>query len=155
MSTQEEDGSLVCAVEMESQCEDVDFLSVSCKLAHLSLDDIGECLGLQKSQVDDALKRVTDCHGDHNRVHLLLMKWREVNGDGATWGALIQCLQSLPEIADNIQGEFIFLVPVLFLHLITITVGRFTMKDITFLIEILFHGVDIAPEEETDPNARK
>ena len=111
MSTQEVDGSLVYAVEMESQCEDVDFLSVSCKLAHLSLDDIGECLGLQKSQVDDALKRVTDHHGDHNKVHLLLMKWREVNGDGATWGALIQCLQSLPEIADNIQGEFILIIP--------------------------------------------
>ena len=97
------------AVEMESQCEDVDFLSVSCKLAHLSLDDIGECLGLQKSQVDYALRRVTDRHQDHNKVHLLLMKWREVNGDGATWGALIQCLQSLPEpeIADKIRDEVI------------------------------------------------
>ena len=143
-------------VDMElEKCEDVDLLSVSCKLAHLSLDVIGECLGLQESQVQDALSRVSDRHQDHNKVHLLLMKWREVNGDGATWGALIQCLQSLPEIADNIQGEFIFLVPVLFLHLITITVGRFTMKHITFLIETLFHGMDIAPEEETDPNACK
>ena len=111
MSTQEEDESLVYAVEMKSMCEDVDFLSVSCKLAHLSLDDIGECLGLQKSQVDDALKRVTDHHEDHNKVHLLLIKWREVNGDRATQGALIQCLQNLPEIPDNLQGEFILIIP--------------------------------------------
>ena len=163
MSTQEEDGSLVYAVEMESLCEDVDFLSVSCKLAHLSLDDIGECLGLQESQVDDALKRVSEHHQDHNKVHLLLMKWREVNQDGATWGALIQCLQSLPEIADNIQGEFILLKQNNYLFQccsyiwLQLQLGRFTMKDNVFdkIIEILFHGMDIAPEQETDPNACK
>ena len=113
MSTQEEDGvssdssSPAYAVQMESLCEDVGLLSVSCKLDHLSLDDIGKCLGLQEFQVDDALKRVTDYHCDHNQVHLLLIKWREVNGDEATWGALTQCLQNLPDIAHNIQGEFI------------------------------------------------
>ena len=105
--------SPVHAVGMESlkdvKCEDVDFLSVSCKLAHLSLDVIGRCLGLQESQVQDALSRVTEHHHDHNKVHLILMKWREVNQDGATWGALIQCLQSLPEpqIADKIRDEVI------------------------------------------------
>ena len=105
--------SPVHAVGMESlkdvKCEDVDFLSVSCKLAHLSLDVIGRCLGLQESQVQGALSRVTEHHHDHNKVHLLLMKWREVNQDGATWGALIQCLQSLPEpqIADKIRDEVI------------------------------------------------
>ena len=109
--------SPVHAVGMESlkdvKCEDVDFLSVSCKLAHLSLDVIGRCLGLQESQVQDALSRVTEHHHDHNKVHLLLMKWREVNQDGATWGALIQCLQSLPEaqIADKIRDEVINNLP--------------------------------------------
>ena len=96
----------VHAVGMESlkdvKCEDVDFLSVSCKLAHLSLDVIGECLGLQESQVQDALSRVSDRHQDHNKVHLLLMKWREVNQDGATESALVQCLQRLP----NPEGKF-------------------------------------------------
>ena len=105
--------SPVHTVGMESlkdvKCEDVDFLSVSCKLAHLSLDVIGKCLGLQESQVQDALSRVSERHQDHNKVHLLLMKWRDVNQDGATWGALIQCLQSLPEqeIADKIRDEVI------------------------------------------------
>ena len=96
----------VCAVEIESlkdaKCEDVDLLSVSCKLAHLSLDVIGECLGLQESQVQDALSRVSDRHQDHNKVHLLLMKWRELNQDGATESALVQCLQRLP----NPEGKF-------------------------------------------------
>ena len=103
--------SPVHAVGMESlkdlKCEDVDLLSVSCKLAHLSLDVIGKCLGLQEYQVQDALKRVTEHHQDHNKVHLLLMKWREVNGDGATRGALNNCLQSLPEIADEIRDDLI------------------------------------------------
>ena len=105
--------SPVHAVGMESlkdvKCEDVDLLSVSCKLAHLSIDVIGECLGLQESQVQDALKRVSEHHQDHNKVHLLLIKWREVNLDGATWGALINCLQSLtePEIAIKIKDELI------------------------------------------------
>ena len=90
-------------VDMElEKCEDVDLLSVSCKLAHLSLDVIGECLGLQESQVQDALSRVSDRHQDHNKVHLLLMKWRELNQDGATESALVQCLQRLP----NPEGKF-------------------------------------------------
>ena len=105
--------SPVHAVEMESlkdvKCDDVDLLSVSCKLVHLSLAVIGECLDLQESQVQDALKRVSEHHQDHNKVHLLLMKWREVNLDKATWGTLIQCLQSLPEpeIAYKIRDELI------------------------------------------------
>ena len=111
MSTPEEDvvnpSGPVYAVEMESLCEDVGLLSISCKLAHISLDDIGKCLGLREYQVQDALKRVTERHQDHNKVHLLLIKWREVNGDEATWGALWQLLQNLLDIADNIQGEFI------------------------------------------------
>ena len=102
--------SPVCAVEMESlndvKCEDVDLLSVSCKLAHFSIDVVGQCLGLQESQIQNAFKRVTDRHHDHNKAHLLLIKWREVKGE-ATWGALYQLLQNLPDIADNIQGEFI------------------------------------------------
>ena len=105
--------SPVHAVGMESlkdvKCEDVDLLSVSCKLAHLSLAVIGECLGLKESQIQDALKRVTEHHQDHNKVHLLMMKWREVTLDRATWGTLIQCLQSLPEpeIAHKIRDELI------------------------------------------------
>ena len=103
--------SPVHAVGMESlkdlKCEDVDLLSVSCKLAHLSLDVIGKCLGLQEYQVQGALKRVTELHQDHNKVHLLLMKWQEVNGDGATRGALNNCLQSLPEIADEIRDDLL------------------------------------------------
>ena len=105
--------SPVHAVGMESlkdvKCEDVDLLSVSCKLAHLSIDVIGECLSLQESQVQDALKRVSEHHQHHNKIHLLLIKWREVNLDGATWGTLIQCLQSLtePEIAIKIKDELI------------------------------------------------
>ena len=66
--------SPVCAPEMEDKdCEDVDLLSLSCKLAHqFSVDAISRCLGLQESQVQDALKRATE-HQDHNKVHLLLM----------------------------------------------------------------------------------
>ena len=102
--------SPVCAVEMESlndvKCEDVDLLSVSCKLADLSTDVVGQCLGLQESQIQNAFKRVTDRHHDHNKVHLLLIKWREVKGE-ATWGALLRHLQSLPDpqIAENIKDE--------------------------------------------------
>ena len=101
----------VCAVEMESlknaNCEDIDLLSVSCKLAHLSTDAVSECLGLRDSQVQDALKRVSDCHQNYNKAHLLLIKWQEVNGDRATQGALVQCLQCLPEpeIAVRIRDE--------------------------------------------------
>lgn len=94
------------------QLRDTDILSVSCKLAHLSIDVVAKCLGLQESQVDDALKRVTERHQDHNKVHLLLIKWREVNGDRATKSALTQCLQSLPEpeSSDNCPGEFTLLM---------------------------------------------
>ena len=105
--------SPVHAVGMESlkevKCEDVDLLFISCKLTHLSLAVIGECLGLQESQVQDALKKVSEHHQDHNKVHLLLIKWREVNLDKATWGTLIQCMESLPEpeIADKIRDELI------------------------------------------------
>ena len=103
--------SPVYAVGMESlkdlKCQDVDLLFVSCKLAHLSLDVIGKCLGLQEYQVQVALKRVTELHQDHNKVHLLLMKWQEVNGDGATRGDLNNCLQSLPEIADEIRDDLL------------------------------------------------
>ena len=89
------------------KCADTDLVSVSCKLARLSIDEVGECLGLQKSQVDDALRRVTDHHEDHNKVHLLLVKWQEVNGDAATQEALIQCMESLsnPHIISGIKGE--------------------------------------------------
>jgi len=101
--------SPVFTVEMESlqdvKCEDVDLLSLSYKLAHqFSVDAVGQCLGLQESQVQDALKRVTEHHPDHNKVHLLLIKWREVNGDNATWGTLIDQTQSNPEIAGIIKG---------------------------------------------------
>ena len=101
----------VKAVNMESprnvKCADTDLLSVSCKLVHLSLHDIGECLGLQKSQVDDAFKRVSEHHQDHNKAHLLLMKWQEVNGDAATQGALIKCLESLSntQVINSIKSE--------------------------------------------------
>ena len=90
-------------------CEDDLLLSVSGKLAHLSLNLIRECLGLQEYQVQDALKRVSEDHQEHNKVHLLFLKWREVNGDGATRGALNNCLQGLPEpeIADKIRDELI------------------------------------------------
>ena len=104
--------SPVCAVEMESlndvKCEDVDLLSVSCKLAHFSIDVVGQCLGLQESQIQNAFKRVTDRHHDHNKAHLLLIKWREVKGE-ATWGALLRHLQSLPDpqIAENIKDELL------------------------------------------------
>ena len=89
------------------QCADTDLVSVSCKLAHLSIDEVGECLGLQKSQVDDALKRVSVHHQDYNKAHLLLIKWQEVNGDAATQEALIQCMESLsnPHIINGIKGE--------------------------------------------------
>ena len=105
--------SPVCTAEMEDKdCEDVDLLSLSCKLAHqFSVDAIGRCLGLQESQIQDALKRTTEHHQDHNKVHLLLIKWREVNGDRATWGALIEQSLSNPdlqhslEIADVIKDE--------------------------------------------------
>ena len=95
----------------DAKCTDTDILSVSCKLAHHSIDIVAECLGLQEYQVQDALNRVTERHHDYNKVHLLLIKWREVNGDGATWDALMQCLRSLPEpeIAGNNQGEFTML----------------------------------------------
>jgi len=113
MSTQEENGveSLnphnpaspsISLDVVDMELEDVDLLSVSCNLAHLSTDVIGECLGLQESQVQDALKRVSDRHQNHNKVHLLFLKWREVNQDGATKSALVQCLQSLP----NPEGKF-------------------------------------------------
>lgn len=100
--------SPVYAVEVESLCEDVGLLSISCKLSHLSLDDIGKCLGLQEYQVQDALKRVSEPHHDHNKVHLLLIKWREVKGE-ATWGTLLHHLQSLPDpqIAENIKDELL------------------------------------------------
>ena len=105
--------SPVCTAEMEDKdCEDVDLLSLSYKLAHqFSVDAIGRCLGLQESQIQDALKRTTEHHQDHNKVHLLLIKWREVNGDRATWGALIEQSLSNPdlqhslEIADVIKDE--------------------------------------------------
>lgn len=103
----------VCAVEMESlkdvKCEDVDLLFVSCKLAHLSTDVVGRCLSLQESEIQNALKRVTNRHHDHNKVHLLLIKWREVKGGEATWGALIQHMQSLPDsqIAENIKDDLL------------------------------------------------
>ena len=84
------------------KCADIDLVSVSCKLQHLSIDEVGECLGLQESQVQDALSRVSERHQDHNKVHLLLMKWREVNQEGATKSALVECLQSLP----NPEGKF-------------------------------------------------
>ena len=97
----------VSPVEMESlldeKCKDLDLLFLSCKLSELSIEVVGRCLGLQKSQEEDALKRVTEHHQDHNKIHLLLMKWREVNGDRATWGALIQQSQSDPEIARIIN----------------------------------------------------
>jgi len=91
--------SPVCAPEMEDKdWEDVDLLSLSCKLAHqFPVDAISRCLGLQESQVHDALRRAT-AHQDHNKVHLLLIKWREVNGDRATWGALIEQSLSNPEL---------------------------------------------------------
>ena len=101
----------VNAVNMAScrsvKCADIDLVSVSCKLQHLSMDEVGECLGLQESQVQDALSRVSDHHDDHNKVHLLLIKWQEVNGDGATQGALIQCMESLsnPQIITSIKSE--------------------------------------------------
>ena len=102
--------SPVFTVEMESLqnviCEDVDLVSLSCKIAHQhSVDAVGQCLGLQESQVHDALKRATERHQDHNKVHLLLIKWREVNGERATWGALIEQSQSNPGIADIIKNE--------------------------------------------------
>ena len=89
------------------KCDDVDLLSVSCKLQQLSIDEVGECLGLQESQVDDVLKRVSEHHQHHNKAHLLLMKWQEVNEDGATQGALIQCMESLSDsqIVNSIKGE--------------------------------------------------
>ena len=105
MSNLDDPGTPVCAVKMESpkhaNCDDTDLLSISCKLAHLSTDAVSKCLGLQESHVRDALKRVTERHQNHNKVHLLLIKWQEVNGDGATKSALQQCLQSLQETADN------------------------------------------------------
>ena len=105
--------SPVCTAEMKDKdCEDVDLLSLSCKLAHqFSVDAISRCLGLQESQVQDALKRTTEQHQDHNIVHLLLIKWQEVNGDRATLGALIEQSLSNPklqissEIADVIKDE--------------------------------------------------
>ena len=97
--------SPVFTVEMESlqdvKCEDVDLVSLSCKLARQhSVDAVGQSLGLQESQVRDALKKTTEHHQDHNKVHLLLIKWREVNGDRATWGTLIEQSQSNPGIAE-------------------------------------------------------
>ena len=85
-----------------ANCEDVDLLSISCKLANLSTDAVSKCLGLQESHVQDALKEATECHQNYNKVHLLLIKWQEVNGDGATKSALLQCLQNLP---DKIKDE--------------------------------------------------
>ena len=104
----------------DAKCTDTDILSVSCKLAHHSIDIVAECLGLQEYQVQDALNRVTERHHDYNKVHLLLIKWRDVNGDGATRDALMQCLQSLPEPenADNNQGEFTLLeIRIIFMQL--------------------------------------
>ena len=134
MSNLDDPSTPVCAVNMESpkhaHCDDTDLLSISCKLAHLSTDAVSKCLGLQESHVRDALKRVTERHQNHNKVHLLLIKWREVNGDEATWGALCQLLQNLPDIADNIQGEFILpkqdnaLLPVLTFIRITLITGE-------------------------------
>ena len=108
--------SPVFTVEMESfqstKCIDVDLFSLSCKLAsQLSVDAVGQCLGLQEFQIQDALKRATERHQDHNKVHLLLIKWREVNGDRATWGALIEQSQSNPKIADIIKNELKKVLP--------------------------------------------
>jgi len=108
--------SPVFTVEMESlqsmKCVDVDLLSLSYKLARqLSVDAVGQCLGLQESQVQDALKRATEHHQDHNKVHLLLIKWREVNGDRATWGTLIEQSQFNPGIADIVKNELKEVLP--------------------------------------------
>ena len=108
--------SPVFTVEMESlqdvKCEDVDLVSLSCKLARQhSVDAVGQSLGLQESQVRDALKKTTEHHQDHNKVHLLLIKWREVNGDRATWGTLVKQSRSNPEIADIIKNELKEVLP--------------------------------------------
>ena len=97
----------VIAVEMES-IQDVKLLSLSHKLAHqFSVDAVGQCLGLQKSQVQDALKSVTEHHQDHNKVHFLLIKWCDLKEDKATWGALIEQSQSNPEIAGVIKNDLL------------------------------------------------
>ena len=102
--------SPVYAVEVESlqdvKCEDVDLLSLSCRLTdRFSVDAVGHCLGLEDPQVHNALKRAAERHQDYNKIHLLLIKWQDLKGERATWGALIEQSQSNPEIADIIKKE--------------------------------------------------
>ena len=106
----------LCPIEMEPlrgvKCGDVDLLSVSCKLVHFSLDMVGKCLGLKESQVQDALKQVTEYHQDIYKIYFLLTKWKEVNGDTATWDALIQCMKSLPNLEiPDMKGELLSNLP--------------------------------------------
>ena len=100
----------VYAVEVESlqdvKCEDVDLLSLSCRLTdRFSVDAVGHFLGLRDPQVNNALKRAAERHQDYNKIHLLLIKWQDLKGERATWGSLIKQSQSNPEIAEIIIEE--------------------------------------------------
>lgn len=73
-------------------CSDVGLRCLSPKLLSINVSDIGRCLGLDESFVEQIEKDNT--HDEEHKRHQLLTEWRccEVS---PTWGMIASCFKAL------------------------------------------------------------
>ena len=70
-----------------------DLLYISGEMIGFSLSVIGACLVLPPADIEDTKSR--DFKSDRDKIHRLLVKWKEANRGKCSWTDLTKCLQGL------------------------------------------------------------
>ena len=70
-----------------------DLLYLSSEMTGFSVYVIGACLGLPPT--DTEVIASLDGESDRDKIHRLLVRWKEAKGEMYTWSNLVKCLQGL------------------------------------------------------------
>ena len=70
-----------------------DLLYLSSEMTGFSVHVIGACLGLPPTNTGAIVS--LDGESDRDKIHRLLVQWREAKGETCTWSILAKCLQGL------------------------------------------------------------
>ena len=86
----------ICRKYASRRCNDLDLLIVSRKAAENSVLAVGTCLHLDASEIEK-VESDSEKPKRNDKIHQLLVKWKNKNISSATWENLVQHLDILSD----------------------------------------------------------
>ena len=91
----------------DARCDDIDLTAISRKIAnHHATSAVGTCLRLEGKVIQE-IEQDVKCPRCCDKIHRLLIEWKNGNGNNGLWVDLIGCLQHLDnnsQLMEEIRG---------------------------------------------------